>query len=940
MSPWYRLDAANVLQQLETSLIQGLSPSEVTRRLRQYGLNELTEQPGETLWQLLWKQLTAVMVVVLIVAALISLALQDYINATAIFAIVAFNAILGLRQEYQAGQAIAALKKLAVATVKVRRDSRIQEISARQLVPGDIVLLETGNLVAADYRLLETANLRIQEASLTGESAPTDKHSQFLRPAGLTDDDYPLAEPALADRPTMAYMGTTITYGRGVGVVTETGNQTELGQIATAIQTVKPKPTPLEQRLDQLGVRLAIITLVLVAVIFGLGLLRGEELSLMFLIAVSLAVAAVPEGLPAVVTITLALGAKRMLKQHGLIRKLPAVETLGSVAVICADKTGTLTQNRMTATFLAVAGQRVDLTNPLRREAIDTFDDLSRLLQEEPTLAWLLTGAVLCNDAILEPHPDIPHQIHTVGDPTEGALVMTAARLGLGKATLEQVLPRVAEQPFEANRKRMTTVHPLPTESMPLPEALAILVSEVHSLGDATCIAFTKGSVDSVLTVSSHVWAKGKPRPLDQALRQKIRADNDQLAQDSMRVLGIGFRLLDAQIVDRQGHLAAGAVLEEQLTSIGLIGMIDPVRPEVKAAVLTCQTAGIRPIMITGDHPLTAQSIARELVIVPNETILTGPELSQLSTAELTQQVDEVSIYARVSPQHKLNIVQALQSQGHIVAMTGDGVNDAPALKQADIGIAMGITGTDVAKDSADMVLLDDNFATIVAAIREGRVIYDNIRKFINYTLTGNAGELWVILLAPFLRMPLPLIPLQILWVNLLADGILALALSVEPPEREIMQRSPRRPTESIFSRGVGLNIIGVGLLLGLVLLAIANTYWSTGQASWQTMVFTTLAFSRVALAETMRSERDSFFRLGFWSNRPLLGAVVLTVGLQMLVVYSPVLQPIFQTTALSAIDLAISLGLSTVVFWAIELQKWFVRRQSPLPHSAAVPNT
>jgi Ca2+-transporting ATPase len=939
MSSWYRLDATDILQQLETSAATGLNQPEVIRRLQKYGLNELTEQPGETLWQILWKQLRATMVVVLIVAALISLALQDYINATAIFAIVAFNAILGVRQEYQAGQAIAALKKLAVSTVKVRRDSRVQEISARQLVPGDIVLLETGNLVAADYRLLETANLRIQESSLTGESAPTVKHSQPLMLAGVMDDR-PLIEPALADRPTMAYMGTTITYGRGVGVVTETGNQTELGQIATAIQTVKPKPTPLEQRLDQLGVRLAIITLILVAIIFGLGLLRGEDLSLMFLIAVSLAVAAVPEGLPAVVTITLALGAKRMLKQQGLIRKLPAVETLGSVAVICADKTGTLTQNRMTATFLAVSGQRVDLTTPLGRDAIDTYEDLSLLLKEEPTLAWLLTGAVLCNDAILEPHPNIPHTMHTVGDPTEGALVMTAARLGLGKATLEQVLPRVAEQPFDADRKRMTTVHSLPIGSIPLPEALAILVSEVHTLGDAACIAFTKGSVDSLLSVSSHVWDKGRSCPLDQTLRQKILEDNDQLAQDGMRVLGIGFRLLDAQIVNHQGHLAEGAMLEEQLTFVGLVGIIDPVRPEVTKAVLTCKEAGIRPVMITGDHPLTAQSIARELGIIPNQTILTGSELSQLSPPALTQQVDEVSVYARVSPQHKLEIVRSLQNKGHIVAMTGDGVNDAAALKQADIGIAMGITGTDVAKDAADMVLLDDNFATIVAAIREGRVIYDNIRKFINYTLTGNAGELWVILLAPFLGMPLPLIPLQILWVNLLADGILALALSVEPPERGIMQRSPRLPTESLFSRGIGLNIIGTGLLLGLVLLAIANTYWSTGQATWQTMVFTTLTLSRVGLAETMRSERDSLFRLGLLSNRPLLGAVVLTVGLQMLVVYSPLLQPIFQTTALSAIDLAISLGLSTVAFWAIELQKWFVRRQSHPPNQAAIPNT
>ena len=924
MKPWYGLTSAVVLEQLHTTIEQGLSQTEVAHRLQQYGLNELTEQPGETLWQIVWKQLTAVMVVVLLVAAVISIALQDYINATAIIAIVAFNTILGVRQEYQAGAAIAALKKLAVSTVKVRRDGSIREISARQLVPGDIVLLETGNLVAADYRLLETFNLRIQESSLTGEPEPTDKQAHLL------DQGTPIqAEPALADRHNMAYMGTVITYGRGLAVVTETGNQTELGQIAHAIQTVKPKPTPLEQRLDQLGLRLAIITLILVAVIFGLGLLRGEELSLMFLIAVSLAVAAVPEGLPAVVTITLALGAKRMLSQHALIRKLPAVETLGSVAVICSDKTGTLTENMMTATFLGVAGHRVNLKTPLQRAPLDIYDDLSSLLKEEPALAWLLTAAALCNDAILEPQPNLPHQMHTVGDPTEGALVVAAARLGMSKVSLEQVLPRVAEQPFDADRKRMTTVHRLPTPQTPLPEALNLIVLELSKLNEATHIAFTKGSVDSLLAVSSQVWAKGNLQALEPSLHQKILTDNDQLAQNGMRVLGIAFRPLNDQMVDKTSETLLGANLEQDLVFIGMVGIIDPVRPEVKAAVVTCQTAGIRPVMITGDHALTAQSIARDLGIVPNTPILTGPDLAQLSSEALENQVDKVSVYARVSPQHKLNIVQALQSRGHIVAMTGDGVNDAPALKQADIGIAMGITGTDVAKDAADMVLLDDNFATIVAAIREGRVIYDNIRKFINYTLTGNAGELWVILLAPFFGMPLPLIPLQILWVNLLADGLLALALSVEPPEREIMHRPPRRPTESIFSRGVGRGIIWVGMLLGIVLLVVAYHYWSTEQANWQTMVFTTLALSRLGLAETMRSERDSLFRIGLLSNKPLLGAVVLTFTLQMIVIYSPILQPIFQTTALSIKDLAISMGLATIVFWAVEIEKWIIRQKS-----------
>ncbi|MDJ0702883.1 MAG: cation-translocating P-type ATPase [Leptolyngbyaceae cyanobacterium MO_188.B28] len=427
--------------------------------------------------------------------------------------------------------------------------------------------------------------------------------------------------------------------------------------------------------------------------------------------------------------------------------------------------------------------------------------------------------------------------------------------------------------------------------------------------------------------VSSRVWVNGQAEQLDEYWRNKISEDNDQLAQNGMRVLGIAFRPLDSRTIDLDGETLDGATLEQNLIFIGMVGIIDPVRPEVKAAVLMCQEAGIRPVMITGDHPLTAQSIARELGIDPNN-ILIGQALSQLSSQDLENRVEEISVYARVSPQHKLDIVQALQNRGHIVGMTGDGVNDAPALKQADIGIAMGVTGVDVAKEAADMVLLDDNFATIVAAIKEGRVIYDNIRTFIKYTLTGNAGELWVILLAPFLGMPLPLIPLQILWVNLLADGLLALALSVEPSERKIMRRSPRHPDESVFSRGVGRGIVWIGGLLGLILLAIAYHYWSTGQGNWQTMVFTTLALSRIGLAETMRSERDSLFRIGLFSNKPLLAAVALTFGLQMAVIYSPVLQTVFQTTSLSAIDLTISLVLSTIVFWAIELEKWLTRKQ------------
>ena len=921
MNIWYKLNSAEVIQQLNTNADRGLSSTEVANRLKQYGCNELTEKPGESLWHILWKQLTATMVMVLIVAALISIALRDYINAVAIITIVAFNAILGIRQEYQAGRAIAALKKMAVSTVKVRRDARVQEISARLLLPGDIVLLETGNLVPADSRLLESVNLRIQEASLTGESEPTEKHDQTL---GQTD-------LPISDRCNMAYMGTVVTYGRALAIVTDIGDQTELGRISTAIQTVKPQSTPLQKRLDQLGVRLAIITMFLVVLIFGMGLFRGEALSLMFITAVSLAVAAIPEGLPAVVTISLALGAKRMLKQHALIRKLPAVETLGSVTVICSDKTGTLTENRMTVTFLDVAGHQADLTSSQYQEVLnaDTVTDsaTSNLLENHPELGWLLTAAALCNDALLEPHPDRPQQFHAVGDPTEGALVMAAAQAGLWKPDLERSLPRIAEQPFEAERKRMTTVHTLPPIATPMPEALKRVVSEF--VGNAPCIAFTKGSVASLIEVSTQVWVNGQAAPIDEQWRQKIFAANDQLARNGMRILGFAFRPIDAPPVNANNANTDEALLEQNLIFIGIVGMIDPVRPEVKEAILTCQDAGIWPVMITGDNPLTAQSIARELGIVPNDRILTGPEISQLSSAALAEQVATIAVYARVSPQNKLDIVKALQTQGHIVAMTGDGVNDAPALKQADIGIAMGITGTDVAKEAADMVLLNDNFATIVAATQEGRVIYDNIRKFIKYTLTGNAGELWLILLAPFLGMPLPLIPLQILWINLLADGLLALALSVEPAERKIMRRPPRHPDESIFSHGVGRGIVWIGLFLGLILLAVGYRYWSTGQRIWQTMVFTTLALSRVGMAEAMRSDRDALWRIGVLSNKPLLGSVILTIGLQMAVIYIPVLQAVFQTTSLSPIDLCLCLGLSIVVCGAIELEKWFKRQRS-----------
>jgi len=924
MQLWYQIEPAMVLRQQGTDAAEGLSAAEATRRLLQYGPNELADRESKSPWRIVWEQLTATMVVILIIAAIISAALGDHEDTIVILAIVVLNAILGFTQEYRAERAMAALKKLAVPTVRVRRDGQVQELAARELVPGDVVLLEAGNLTPADGRILESVNLRLQEAALTGESEPVDKVAHALDTAELP----------LGDRRNMAYMGTVVAYGRGQMVVTETGMRTELGAIAAMLQTMEPEPTPLQRRLDQLGRTLAIVAMAIVGVIFAIGLLRGEDLQLMFLTAVSMAVAAVPEGLPAVVTIALALGAQRMLRRRALIRKLSAVETLGSVTVICSDKTGTLTENRMTVSALEIAGKRIGMADllPTAGTAIRGNGQVCSLI--EPQFALLLAGGALCNDALLEPDGSAAGGQRVVGDPTEGALVVAAAQLGLTKAELEPTFPRVGEVPFDSARKSMTTIHAAPALPPTLPNLLGSLWSGVLGTnGNHHYIAFTKGAVDSLLEVSGAIWRDGEIEPLTVAMRTRIAAANDELAQAGMRVLGVAFRPLDALPTQ-----AEPGQLERDLIFVGMLGLIDPARPEVKDAVQTCQSAGIRPVMITGDHPLTAQAIARELGIADGGRVLTGPELDRLCVTELKDMVDETPVYARVSPEHKLTIVQALQAKGHIVAMTGDGVNDAPALKKADIGVAMGISGADVTKAAADMVLQDDNFATIVAAVAEGRVIFDNIRKFIKYLMTTNAGELWVMLLAPLVGMPLPLLPIQILWVNLVTDGLPALALSAEPAERNTMQRAPHPPNEHIFARGLGRHILWVGLLMGLIVLGVGYGYWWAGQPQWQTMVFLTVTLAQMAHVLAIRSERDSLFRIGLWSNRPLLGAVALTFVLQLALIYVPFLQRFFTTVALSAADLALGLAASSLIFCAVELEKWILRRRATI--AGQIPTT
>jgi P-type Ca2+ transporter type 2C len=906
---WHTSEAAEVLRALGPDAASGMSNEEAARRLEERGTNELEDRGTRSPWAILWEQFTSTMIVILIVAALASALLGDYEDAIAIAIIVVLNAALGFGQEYRAERAMAALQHLSAPRVKVRREDRVREISARELVPGDVVLLEAGNLVPADGRLLDAANLRVQEAALTGESEPVEKY-----PAALEEEDTPLGE-----RADMVYSSTVVAIGRGLFVVTETGMATELGKIASMIQTTDREQTPLQRRLNQVGKVLALAALVIVGVVFALGLLRGEDLEVMFLTAVSLAVAAVPEGLPAVVTIALALGAHRMFRRRALIRKLPAVETLGSVTVICSDKTGTLTQNRMTVTVLDVADHTVELGEVRLTDSKPGPDGGTPLsIGDDPTLALLLAGSALCNDALLEDHEE--DEFGAVGDPTEGALVVAAAREGLKKPEIEVALPRVGEVPFDSGRKRMTTVHEVVSDSENLEALNPVLNAEQ---GSVSYIAFTKGAVDSLLEISSEVWTgDGQVESLTEGWRERISTANERLAGDGIRVLGVGLRRLHSfdGYCERQ---------ERNLTFLGIVGMIDPPRSEAKDAVEICKRAGIRPVMITGDHPLTARHIATELGIAEDNRILTERDLASLPGEDLVDLVEEVPVYARVSPEHKLDIVEALQEKGHIVAMTGDGVNDAPALKKADIGVAMGITGTDVSKEAADMVLTDDNFATIVAAVEQGRVIYDNIRKFIKYLLTSNSAEILVMLVGPFLGLGLPLLPLQILWINLVTDGPPALALSAEPAERGIMRRPPRPPRESVFARGLGRHVVWVGVLMALVSLATGLWYSQIAPEIWQTMVFTTLTLSQLSHVMAIRSGDESLFRVGLLSNKPLLGAVALTFVLQLLAIYTPFFQRFLETEALPLAHLAIAVALSTIIFWAVEVEKWLGRRKA-----------
>lgn len=956
--PWHALSAQEALSHLQVQAA-GLSSEEATERLRTYGPNQLTEAPPPNFWKMLWEQINSFVIWLLVGASLISLLLGDYVEALAILAIVFLNATLGIIQERRAEEALEALRQLAAPEAHVLRDGHRQTIPARELVPGDIVFLEAGNYVPADVRLLEAINLRVEEASLTGESQPVQKNA-----ATVLDENIPLG-----DRKNTAFMGTLVVYGRGRGVVVATGMRTQLGLIASMLQQVEDEETPLQRRLDQLGRILSIGALVLVGIVFLVALVNFTDLSLLFrsplayfrefatsitdvfLIAVSLAIAAVPEGLPAVVTISLALGMREMVRRHALIRRLSSVETLGSTTVICSDKTGTLTQNEMTVTRLWVDKHMFEVTGSgyhprgeyrLNGQAVSMADYPAAL-----TALWL---GVLNNDAQLEVSgaKEMQQTYRIVGDPTEGALLIAAIKAGVMLSEVYQAYPRESEIPFDSERKRMITVHdiaePRPEDSSPFYDT---------SMRGWDVIAI-KGAPEVILPRCTHYQRMNdEAAELGEEMRQAILQANEAMTAQALRVLAVAYRF----VPDVPDEAPVAEDLEEKLIFVGLIGMIDPPRPEVIPALAKARRAGVRTLMITGDYPNTARAIAKSIGLLreQNGRVITGTELEKMDDEQLQREIAHVDVFARVNPEHKLRIVNALQARGEVVAMTGDGVNDAPAIKRADIGIAMGISGTDVAKQTADMVLMDDNYASIVAAIEQGRVIYNNIRKFVFYLLSSNLAEIMIIFLATLAGLPSPLTAIQLLWLNLVTDGAPALALAMEKGEPDIMERPPRPKHEPIINRTMGIGLVvqtimqssavllafGLGLIWHLrsgdLMPAGANPILFLLQYDWrgvdvqtaETMAFITLSLAELFRAYTVRSEKASLFQIGPFSNPWMQRAVGLSLFLLFLVSITPFLQPIFNTHFLAPREWLVVFGLALLPAIAEEITKFLLRRNA-----------
>ncbi|MEB3281813.1 MAG: cation-translocating P-type ATPase [Lyngbya sp.] len=929
-TPWHTHTIESALQLINVDPKQGLNSAQVAEKQQKYGPNEIETTEGRRPLEILWDQFTNIMLVMLIAVAIVS-GILDLRNdnfpkdAIAIFAIVILNGLLGYFQESRAEKALAALKTLSSPKVRVLRDGQMSEVESPQLVPGDIIFLEAGVQVPADGRLIEAQNLQVREATLTGEAAAVTKHAETQ----LSEDT------SLGDRINLVFQGTEVVQGRGTVLVTETGMKTQLGQIASMLQSVETEPTPLQQRMSQLGNVLVTGSLLLVALVVVGGIIRTgfEYFEHLLEVSLSMAVAVVPEGLPAVVTVTLAIGTQRMVRRNALIRKLPAVETLGSVTTICSDKTGTLTQNKMVVQWVRTLNNAFLVTGegyaPWGEfQPLHEFSENEENPEEKPTLTPqhqqeiqpLCVACVLCNDAQLQHQND---NWTILGDPTEGALLALGGKAGISKQTWDKQMPRIGEIPFSSERKRMSVIcqdkdRQLRTEN-------------------AQYQMFTKGSPELILQRCDRVQSGSQSITLQPEHRQQILDQNDQLAAEGLRVLGLAYKPL-AEYTD-PSETAEEDTAENELIWLGLVGMLDAPRPEVKDAVKRCRDAGIRPVMITGDHQLTAASIAHQLGIsASGERVLTGQQLQQLSQGELEQEVKRVSVYARVAPEHKLRIVQALQKQGEFVAMTGDGVNDAPALKQADIGIAMGITGTDVSKEASDMILLDDNFATIVAATEEGRVVYSNIRRFVKYILGSNIGEVLTIAAAPLIGLgEVPLTPLQILWMNLVTDGLPALALALEPAEPGVMKRPPYSPRESIFARGLGIYMVRIGLIFSILTIILMVWAYDAAQTGgdagrWKTMVFTTLCLAQMGHALAVRSTNRLTIQLNPLSNPYLLAAVSVTTILQLMLIYVAPLRNFFGTHWLSGTELAICIGFSSLMFVWIEMEKlvkrWWVNRQ------------
>jgi Ca2+-transporting ATPase len=846
---WHRIPVGRTFEELSSGL-SGLDDGSVEAQRARYGPNELREKEKKPAWVIFLSQFKDFMILVLIAAAVVSGVVGDLTDTMIILVIVLLNAILGFVQEYRAEKAMEALKRMATLQARVIRAGDVRSIPSSEIVPGDLVLLEAGNAVPADIRLVETHTLRIDESALTGESVPVDKNEETIG-----EEDIPLG-----DRFNMAYKGTLVTNGRAKGVAVHTGMDTEIGRIADMLQQ-PDTVTPLQKRMQDFGRKLSYIILFICLILLVVGLLRGEDPMKMLLLSISLAVAAIPEALPALITIALSMGANRLVRKKALIRKLPAVETLGSVSFICTDKTGTLTQNRM--------------------KVVQTHDAPERVRMDE-RIPFLHCALALNHDVRTSEDGSL------LGDPTEVALVEHFLS-DFSSDELKRIhgeFPRIHELPFDSDRKCMTTVH----------------------RWEGRYLVISKGAVESLAAGLS----------ADQP-KEEILARANRMASDGIRVIAYGYRVLDELPVPFDYER-----VEKDLVYAGMAGMIDPPREEVAQAIADCRSAGIRTVMITGDHPATAAAIARQIgILTDKDKTLTGMQLKAMSQEEYEAVAEDVRVYARVSPEQKLQIVHALQGRQHFVAMTGDGVNDAPSLKKSDIGVAMGINGTDVSKEAADMILLDDNFATIVKAVREGRRIYDNIRKFVKYIMTCNGAEIWTIFLAPFLGLPMPLLPIHLLWINLVTDGLPGLALARESAESDIMQRPPRRSGESLFSNGIAYHILWVGLLMAGVTLSAQAWAIGRGMEHWQTMVFSILAFAQLGHVLAIRSERRFLYQQGLFSNLPLLGAVLLTVALQLMVIYAPFANRLFKTQPLSGSELLICLGAAAFVFHAVEVEKY-----------------